>query len=248
MKDYADKNIWIIGASSGIGRALAVELDQRGARLVLSARDSKKLEELSASLSAHHLVLPCDVTDPDIMSNAAKTALTFFGHIDSVLFLAGTYQPMKLNSLDIASLQNIISINLNGAFNVIHAVIPILLAQKSGQIGICASVAGYRGLPNSQPYSATKAALINLTESLRAEMSPLGLDIRLISPGFVRTPMTDKNTFPMPMMIEPENAAKAIAEGLKGDHFEIHFPLLFTWIMKILRLLPSSIYFRIIPK
>ncbi len=248
MKDYANKNIWIIGASSGIGRALAIELDRRGARLVLSSRDGIKLENLSKSLSSHHLVLPCDVTDPDMLSRAAKTVSKFFGHIDSALFLAGTYQPMKLDALDITSIQNIINVNLNGTLNFIYAVLPLLLEQKSGQIGICASVAGYRGLPNSQPYGATKAALINLTESLRAEMTPLGLDIRLINPGFVRTPMTDKNSFPMPMIIEPEEAAKAIADGLKSKKFEIHFPRGFTWMMKILRLLPSFAYFRIIPK
>ena len=248
MKDYTDKIIWIIGASSGIGLALAMELDRRGAKLALSARDAEKLETLNKNLSSKHFIIPCDVADSETLSKAANIISASFGRIDSAIFLAGIYQPMKLDALDVIAAQKIININFAGALNFIHAILPILLTQNSGQIAICASVAGYRGLPNGQPYSSTKAALINLTESLRAEMAPRGLDIRLITPGFVKTPMTDKNTFPMPTMIEPEAAAKALADGLKAHHFEIHFPKRFTWLMKILRLLPSFLYFRIIPK
>ncbi|PZP53290.1 MAG: short-chain dehydrogenase [Micavibrio aeruginosavorus] len=248
MKDYKDKNIWIIGASSGIGNALAIELDRRGASLVLSARNEKNLEALNKKLSSRHIVLPCDVTNLDTFSQAANAVSAAVGRIDSALFLAGIYQPMKLNALDMAFVQDIVKTNFTGALNFLHSTLPLFLKQGHGQIAICASVAGYRGLPNGQPYSATKAALINLTESLRAEMAPQGLDIRLITPGFVKTSLTAKNNFPMPMIIEAQTAAKALADGLLTSQFEIHFPRRFTWMMKILRLLPSSLYFRIIPK
>jgi short-subunit dehydrogenase len=133
---------------------------------------------------------------------------------------------------------------LNGAFNAVHAVLPILKSQAHGQFVLCGSVAGYCGLPNGQPYSATKAGVINLAESLRAEEGHL--DIKVINPGFVRTPLTDKNNFKMPMMIEPEEAAKIIVKGLQSKKFEIHFPKRFTFLMKILSVLPDFLYFKII--
>ena len=133
-----------------------------------------------------------------------------------------------------------------GTLNCLHAVLPILQRQKSGQIALCGSVAGYRGLPNAQPYGATKAAIINLAESLKLETAGSGIDVRVINPGFVRTPMTDKNSFDMPMIISPEQAARSLADQLAGSGFEIHFPKKFTWAMKILRLLPDALYFPIV--
>lgn len=248
MMDYKGKNIWLVGASSGIGRSLALELSWRGATLALSARQAAKLEEINRETGGLHHIVPCDVADAQSVATAADKVMHVFPRIDSVVFLAGTYTPMRLEALDLVVCRDIIATNLMGALHVLHSILPRLLAQKSGQIALCASVAGYRGLPNAQPYSATKAGLINLAESLRAEVEKQGIDVRIINPGFVRTPMTDKNVFPMPLMIEPEQAAVALADGLLGRRFEIGFPRLFVFLMKILKILPSWLYFRVLPR
>lgn len=243
MKHYDGKHIWVIGASSGIGKALALELAAQGAMLALSARSKEALEILNSDLGGGHHVFPLDISDTEAVMNVAQSIQAEFPKLDSIVSLAAIYNPMTLDKLDMEETRKIIEVNLIGSFNIVHAVLPIFEAQKSGQIALCGSVAGYRGLPAGQPYSATKAAVINLAESLRAEKPYL--DIKLINPGFVRTPLTDKNDFKMPMMIEPEDAAIAIAKGLRAGAFEIHFPKKFTYFMKLLQLLPYALYFRI---
>jgi short-subunit dehydrogenase len=240
---YEGKTIWIIGASSGIGRALAIELALQGALLVLSARNKDKLHDLNAELGGKHHVYPLDVTDAQACSDAVAVVQKRLSQIDSVIFMAAQYIPGSLLTMALSDVHSIVNVNLNGALNISSAVLPLLIAQQRGQFALCGSVAGYRGLPNSQPYSATKAALINLAESLKAEQPQL--DIKIINPGFVRTPMTDKNDFTMPMMIEPQDAAKAIAKGLKSKSFEIHFPKKLTLIMKCLKFLPPFLYFKL---
>ncbi len=246
--DYKDQIVWIVGASSGIGEALAHELAGRGATLALSARRKDALEVLKSSLGDRHKVFALDVTESEMSLRTAQAIRAAFGRIDRVVFLAAAYAPMKLCSLDIAVTKGIVDVNVTGAFNLVHAVLPILQSQQSkGQLALCGSVAGYMGLPGGQPYSATKAAIINLAESLYAECKA-AVDIKLISPGFVRTALTDKNDFDMPMMIEPDQAAREIANGLLTRRFEIHFPRKFTVLLKLLRLLPYPLYFRILGK
>lgn len=242
MESLAGKHVWIIGASSGIGRALAKELARRGARLLLSSRSDDELKRLRDEIGEQHFVFPVDVRDLGDVINACEEAQENLNRIDSVVHLAALYEPTRLTSMDIESVRRLVDVNLMGAFNVIHAVLPVFKRQGYGQLLLCGSVAGYRGLPNGQPYSATKAAIINLTESLKVE-NP-ALDIKLINPGFVRTPLTDKNDFKMPM-IEPEQAARAIADGMLKKNFEIHFPKRFTLLMKFLRSLPYFVYFKI---
>lgn len=242
MKDYDGKIIWIIGASSGIGHALAIEMDGRGATLILSSRSEEKLEALNTDLGNRHRVYPLDVANADAVQMAANEL--FKSKVNSVVFMAGIYQPAKLSALDLQDCRDILATNLGGAFNLIAALLP----HHPAQIVLCASVVGYRGLPNAQPYGAAKAGLINLAESLRAEMRDTSVDVRLINPGFVRTPMTAKNKFPMPMMIEPQEAAKAIADGLLGPSFEIHFPKRFTWLLKLARFIPDRLYFALVPR
>jgi short-subunit dehydrogenase len=239
--DYKDKVVWIIGASSGIGSSLARELSARGAVLALSARRKKELESLKKDLGQNHKVFVFDVTDGDMTLGTARAILAIFGRIDCIVFLAAAYAPMKIDTLDMAVTRKILDVNVMGAFNLVHSVLPILKAQKvKGQLALCGSVAGYIGLPGGQPYSATKASIINLAESLHAECKDI-IDIKLLSPGFVRTPLTDKNNFKMPMMIEPQQAAKEIAEGLLSRRFEIHFPKKFTVFFKLLCLLPYAL-------
>jgi short-subunit dehydrogenase len=249
LQSYKGQVIWIIGASSGIGAALARELASSGATLVLSARRKDALEQLQVELGgAEHKVFTLDIADTDMTLRTAKAIHAAMGRIDRVVFLAATYAPMKLDKLDISVTRKLIDVNLMGAFNLIHAVIPLLALQvHKSQIALCGSVAGYIGLPKGQPYSATKAAIINLAESLHAECNDK-IDIKLISPGFVRTELTDKNDFDMPMIINPEQAAQAISDGLLSRSFEIHFPKKFTFILKLIRLLPYWLLLRLTTK
>ncbi len=243
--NYLGKHVWIIGASSGIGRALATTLAARGAHLALSARRSDELDSLVAALGNKHRAFTLDVANAAVFTANAEAVKHHFGTIDHVIMLAGVYTPASLAKMDIAEAHKIVDINLMGSINCLHAVLPCLRAQGHGQIALCASVAGYRGLPNAQPYAATKAAIINLAESAYIEESRNGVDVRLISPGFVRTPMTDKNNFSMPMMVSAQAAADAIADGLLSPAFEIHFPKRFTLIMKLLQFLPNALYLRL---
>lgn len=244
MKDFNDKHIWIIGASSGIGAALAKSLSGKGAILYLSARGKEKLDKLNQELDGKHTVLPVDVSD----IQSLKNAITVIQKVDSIINLAAIYDPTSLSDLTHDTTRKIININLIGTFNVVETALPLLKKQGYGQLTLCGSVAGFRGLPNGQPYSATKAAVINLAESLRAEEQKNGLDIRVINPGFVKTPMTEKNDFDMPMAIQPAQAAEAIANGLLSNSFEIHFPKKFTYIMKLIQVLPAWLYFKLANK
>ena len=240
MADFNGEHIWIIGASSGIGEALACKLAKGGATLILSARREEELQRLNAALDGAHLVMPLDVLDAQAIEHTARQIADKVTKLDRVIFLAAIYKPAEIKDRDVSFTQQLIQVNLTGAILTTYAVLPIFEAQKSGQIVLCGSVAGYTGLPGGQPYSATKAGVMNFAESLHAE-APNYVDVKLISPGFVRTRITDKNDFPMPMRIEPEQAAEAIVKGLKARAFEIHFPKAFTFMVKFLRCLPYPI-------
>ncbi|HCM83056.1 MAG TPA: SDR family NAD(P)-dependent oxidoreductase [Alphaproteobacteria bacterium] len=244
-QDYQNQIIWIIGASSGIGRALAGELARRGATLALSARRQDELAALQAELGGAHRSFALDVADVDGVALTAKTIQARFGRIDRIIFLAAAYTPMQTDQMDLAAVRQMIDVNLTSAFYLAHAALPMLKLQGGRpQLALCGSVAGYTGLPGGQPYSATKAGIINLAESLYAEHHR-HIDVRLISPGFVRTPLTDKNDFKMPMIITPQQAARAIADGLLSSRFEIHFPKRFTLFLKLLAALPYGLSLRI---
>lgn len=240
---YDNKNIWILGASSGIGRALAITLSQQGANLAVSARSKSALHTLNTELGGHHHVIPCDVGDYQSVTQATQSLTKVFNTLHSVVLLSAVYTPTRCDSLDISATEHMVQVNVMGAFYVVHTILPIFQSQGHGQIALCASVAGLKGLPNGQPYSATKSAIINLAESLKSENPTL--DIKLINPGFVQTPLTDKNSFKMPFIIPPEQAGKQLAKGLQQKGFEIHFPKKFTRIMKCINHLPYSLYFKI---
>lgn len=246
MQDYNGKYIWVIGASSGIGYALALELARRGAILLLSARSREKLENLREQIGDKHHIFPMDIAAHNGVREAIAYIKANLPCIDSIINLSALYEPGRADEMDIDKTRALVDVNLMGAFYLVHEALPLLHAQGHGQLALCGSVAGFRGLPNGQPYSATKAAVINLAESLRIE-NP-SLDIKLINPGFVRTPLTDKNDFKMPMIITPHDAAIAIADGLLMRKFEIHFPKRFTFWLKMLRILPNAIYFKIAQK
>ncbi len=243
MSTHSGKNIWIIGASSGIGHALATELSNQGATLFLSARSEDKLTQLNDQLGGHHHVLAFDASDMDAFMKAAQFVQDQPRALQSVIFLAALYAPHSEKRKEIEFVHKMLNVNIGGAFNTVEATLPIFEQQKSGQIVLCGSVAGYRGLPYGQPYCATKAAIINYAESLKVELEDQNIDVKVINPGFVKTPLTDKNDFPMPMMIEADEAAKVLARELLSGKFEISFPKKFTWIMKVLRVLPTPLYF-----
>jgi len=244
-RDYKNQVIWIIGASSGIGRALSIELSNRGATLLLSARRNDELTNLGSLLQNPSDIYPLDVSREESVMQTVDNIYKKYINVDRIIYLAAAYTPMKIDQLNPQTYKTIIDVNINGAFHLVHALIPFLKKHvHSGdkknpkpQIALCGSVAGYIGLPAGQPYSATKAAIMNLAESMKAECKDY-MDVRLISPGFVKTALTDKNQFKMPALLSAEDAAIAIADGLLKNSFEIHFPKRFTLFLKTLRILP----------
>lgn len=249
IEDWQGRRIWIIGASTGIGAALAHALLMRGARVALSARKREALEAIAARFdSAATLVVPLDVTELATLEAAAADITRLWGGHDLVLFVAGDYKPARAWDFELASARQIVDTNLMGIFNTLSVVVKPLLAQGHGGIALVSSVAGYRGLPQALIYGATKAAVINLAETIYLDLHPKGLDVYVINPGFVKTPMTASNQFKMPALITPEEAAEAMIAGLARGEFEIHFPKRFTRVMKFLRLLPYSLYFRLVSK
>lgn len=246
MEKISGKNIWIVGASSGIGASLAKDLASSGANIILSARRENKLKEVEKSLQGKgHMVATLDVLEEEKIEKAVKKITKKYEAVDSIIYLAADYKPHDKGEQDINKVRNIIKVNLVGAYNIVHYALPVLKNQGYGQLALCGSVAGYRGLPNGQPYCSTKAAIINLAESLYMENKNKNIDVKLISPGFVKTPLTDKNDFPMPFIIEPEEAARRIAKGLTSNSFEIHFPKRMTLILKFLQLMPNWLYLKL---
>lgn len=243
ITDWNGRRVWLVGASSGIGAALAVALSARGARLAVSARRAEALESIAAP---DMLIVPMDVTEVESIAAARDSVIEQWGGCDLVIYLAGDYVPLDATSFDLPTALRLIDINLMGALRLVSVVVPILT--RGGGVAITASVAGYRGLPKSLAYGAAKAGLINLTESLHIDLRPLGISVWLINPGFVATRLTDRNDFKMPALISPEIAADEILSGLAVGSFEIHFPRRFTWTMKLVRWLPDALYFALLRK
>jgi short-subunit dehydrogenase len=246
MMGNTKKIIWVIGAGSGIGRALAINLSREGHRVILSGRHVERLESVQADCINATEIIPLDVMKPDEILAAYKNIKENIGKIDSVICMSAIYHPMEIDNLNLEICQNILATNLMPAFTILHTVIPDMKSHGQGQIVFCGSVAGYRGLPHAQPYSATKAALINLAQSARLDLWPFGIDVKIINPGFVKTEMTDKNSFSMPMMITAEQAANKIVAQMKNpNRFEIRTHGIFSWIMKTIRVLPDYVYFKV---
>ncbi|MCQ0969382.1 SDR family NAD(P)-dependent oxidoreductase (plasmid) [Paracoccus sp. TK19116] len=234
------KRIWIMGASEGIGAALAHEWASQGHRLVLSARSEGPLRSLAEQIGGAEII-PADVADLSSLTTAADQ-IREGGELDRAVTLAALYDPGKVMAIDTETAGQIVTVNVTGTFNFARTAVPLL--RKGGQLALTGSVSGYIGLPQGQIYSATKAGVINLAESLRAELAP-DVDVRLISPGFVDTRLTRKNDFKMPAIIEPEEAAKAISKGLDASGFEIHFPRRLTLSLKLLRTMPYWLAMRL---
>lgn len=247
IQDWRGVRVWVVGASTGIGAATAKHLLSLGARVALSARNETALQQLAAG-SGQALILPLDVTNRAQLLQVRDRLLTEWQGIDLVLMVAGVYNEMRADAMDIGAIEQMLDVNLRSVFHILDAVLPTLLAQGSGGIGIVSSVAGFGGLPRALGYGPTKAALINLAETLYLDLHAKGLGVYLINPGFVDTPATKQNDFEMPALISAQEAAEQIVLGMERGEFHIHFPRRFTNWLRFAQLLPYRAYFWLIHK
>lgn len=235
---------WVTGAGKGIGRALSLALARQGMTVAISARSRDDLESLAAEHPALH-PFPVDVTDEAAVAEAAEAIRRDLGEIDLAVFNAGTHKPVSGPTLTAEPFRVVMDVNVMGVVHGLAAVVPRMVARRSGHVALMGSVSGYRGLPTAAAYGASKAALNNMAEALKPELETCGVAVSIINPGFVRTPLTDRNDFPMPFLIEPEDAAERIVRGLDRRRFEIAFPRRMVVLMKFATLLPQGLYFAI---
>ncbi len=234
---------WITGASMGIGRALALRLAQAGWQVTATARGTEKLTALTEEAS-RITPRPLDVTDREAVAKAVPD-LDADRPIDLAVLNAGTHGEVAAATLSANTFRDLIELNLMGTVHCLEALLPQMLDRRRGHIAIVASVAGYRGLPTAAAYGMTKAGLINMAEALQPELANHGVKLQIVNPGFVRTPLTDRNSFKMPFLMEPDAAAEAFYRGLMSDRFEIVFPRRFAYLMKLLRIMPNAVALRV---
>jgi len=236
------RTAWITGASSGIGRALAIALAQRGVKVAASARSPDKLTQV-ARQAPGIVPLPLDVTAAAIMADASRSITSTLGPIDLAVFSAGIWEAMSARNFSATKAARSMAVNYQGIVNGIEAVLPNMLERGEGHIALVASIAGYRGLGPTAAYGPTKAAVINLAETLENSLARRGIKVSVINPGYVDTPMTSGNTFPMPYLVSAEDAARRILRGLEKGKFEIAFPWQLVTLMKLARLMPNRLFF-----
>lgn len=239
--DFAGKTYWLVGASEGLGRALAQQMAQAGAHLILSARNAERLNALAASLP-HARALPLDVTDAATVS-AAYTAL---GEIDGVIYCAGAYEPMPAQDWQRSQAEQMCEVNFMGAMRVLGHIVPQFLRQGHGHIVLIGSLAGHKGLPGAIGYGASKAALMHLSENLHADLRGTGVRVQVANPGFIKTRLTDKNSFNMPSLMSPDTAASHVLRHMQSRRFGVSFPKPFAWVFLLGRLLPSAWFHRMV--
>lgn len=231
--------VWITGASSGLGRALALKMAAEGWQVAASARRENKLQSLVREAESNRIhPLPLDVTDPSAVRLGFEQLVDRLGLPDIAVLNAGSHKPTPAAEFETKDFRDLFELNLMGTVYCLEAVMVPMMERGSGRIAIVASLSGYMGLPTAGAYGMTKAGLINLAEALRPELERRGVNLQLVNPGFVRTPLTDRNAFKMPFLITAEDAAAAFYNGLQSHRFEIVFPLRFAYLMKLLRLLP----------
>ena len=246
LTDWTGRTAWLVGASTGIGRATAARLHALGAKVVVSARSASALQTFTEAHPGSEAIA-LDATDRDALHAAAASIVERHGRIDLTVYCAGTYAPMRATEFNLQVALQHQQVNYVGALYLLDALLPHLLAQaragQGGHLSLVSSVAGYRGLPKSLAYGPTKAALTHLAQTLYLDLHPLGLGVSVVNPGFVATPLTAQNEFRMPALISPEEAAEQMLNGWARGEFEIHFPKRFTRVLKALGLLPDGPYF-----
>ena len=243
IRDWTGQVVWLVGASTGIGRATAERLHAAGATVVVSARSGATLDAFVAAHAGSHAIA-LDATDRDAMRRAAGDIVARHGRIDLAVYCAGYYKPMRATAFDLDDALRHEQINYVGALHLLDAVLPVLLQQRSGHLSLVSSVSGYRGLPKALAYGPTKAALINLAESLYLDLTDHGIGVSVVCPGYVATPLTAQNDYRMPGLISAEEAARHIVDGWQAGEFEMHFPKRFTGWIKALSHLGEGLYFR----
>lgn len=237
---FAGQTWWIVGASEGLGRALAHALNAQGARLILSARDAQRLTDLAATLD-NAQTLPMDVTDPASVAAAYKQAGDWHG----LIYCAGTYAPMTAQNWDAPAVTRMCQTNFMGAVHVLNHAVPHCTARDAGHLVLIGSLAGHRGLPGAIGYGASKSALMHLAQTLYADLRGTGTRVSLINPGFIRTRLTALNDFDMPQLMEPETAARHTLRAIRSGRFQTDFPAPFSWVFTWGRFLPYRLFLRL---
>ncbi|WP_170602936.1 SDR family NAD(P)-dependent oxidoreductase [Ruegeria arenilitoris] len=239
MSSFDGKTYWIVGASEGLGRALAEELSRQGAHLVLSARNSERLTQICDDL-ANAKAVPCDVTDLE----SVQKALTEAGPIDGLVYNAGAYDPMRTTDWNTESALVMSDVNYLGALRVLGEVVPGFVKAGHGEITLIGSLAGYHGLPAAIGYGSSKAAMISLAETMRHDLASSGVTVRIVNPGFIKTRLTEKNSFKMPMLMTPEDAAARVVKAMSRRRFRTDFPAPFSWLIRLIDYLPDFLVYR----
>ncbi len=241
MRQWQGKRYWIVGASAGLGRAVALEVSKMGAEVILSARDEEALTALADECPGKAQVVVMDVADPASVAAAAKAV----GDVDGMVYLAGVYWSFGSAEWNADQTTTMFDINLTGAARVLGHIVPAMVERDAGHIVFTGSLSGFRGLPKAIGYGASKAGLMSLAESMYADLRLTGVDVQLINPGFVRTRLTDKNDYKMPFIMEPEQAAREYVEHMNTDGFAKNYPTLFSTAVRFTQFLPDWLYFRL---
>lgn len=240
--NFAGKRYWLVGASEGLGLALARKLSAAGAELILSARDADRLAEVAVSLPGRAKAVAMDVSRDDSVASAAREV----GDIDGLVFLAGVYWPMSAQKWDADKATAMADVNFTGAVRVLGRVVPAMVARDAGHIVLTGSLSGFRGLPGAIGYAASKAGIMSLAQSMRADLWRSGVRVQLANPGFVRTRLTDRNDFRMPFIMTPETAAREMLALMRDEAaFDRNFPTAFSWVFRLSRFLPNWLYYRL---
>ena len=241
MRDWQGKRYWLVGASEGLGAALATKLSRAGAEVILSARSEDKLQALAAKLPGKASCQVMDVRDDTSVAEAASA----IGEVDGVVFLAGVYWPFGAADWNAEEATAMADINFTGLVRVMGQVIPAMVARDSGHVVITSSLTGFRGLPGSIGYTASKAGTMSLAECMHADLRKTGVDVQVVNPGFIKTRLTDKNNFKMPFLMTPEAAADQVFEHMGTDRFKKSFPWAFSLLFRGSQFLPDWLYYRI---
>lgn len=241
MRDWQGKRYWLIGASEGLGKGLAEVMSRAGAEVIVSARSEDALAAVVDELSGKASYQTIDIGDDD----SVKEAATAVGDVDGVVLLAGVYWPFGADAWDADKATAMVNINFTGFVRVLGQVVPTMVARDSGHIVITSSLTGFRGLPGSIGYTASKAATMSLAECMYADLRKTGVDVQVANPGFIKTRLTDKNDFNMPFIMQPEDAAQTMFDHMNTDHFKTSFPMVFSWLFRLSQFLPDWAYYRI---
>ena len=238
MRDWSGTRYWLVGASEGLGRALAHRMSRAGVELTLTARSRDRLEELAAELPGRTRVAPADITDMDACREAYRTA----GEIDGLVFAAGLYWPQPAQAWDPGQVEAMCDVNFTGCARVVGCAIGDMVARDRGHVVLTGSLSGFRGLPGAIGYGASKAGVMSLAQSMRADLRRTGVQVQLVNPGFIRTRLTDKNDFAMPFIMEPDEAARIMFEHMGTDRFTRNFPEGFSWLFRADRIFPDWLH------